>query len=81
MIYRIIIGGLAALLIAALVALVWSTGTIDSLKAENVRLGLDLRGCKARNANIEEDRKSDASVLDPGFVIPPSWFVQPATGD
>ena len=81
MIYRIIIGGLAALLIAAFVALVWSTGTIDSLKAENVRLGLDLRGCKARNANIEEDRKSDASVLDPGFVIPPSWFVQPDTGD
>lgn len=72
---RIIIAILSASLAAAMAWGVWASWGMGSLEAENLRLSLALASCQAREINIDQDRKSDATVFDPDFTIPDSWLL------
>jgi hypothetical protein len=50
--------------------------TVDSLRAESDALRGSLAGCNARVDDITKDRKSDATVTDPGaFDVPDGWLL------
>ena len=76
-----------ALVVAALSGLVGVLGWVALLQIENSALAMDvaaLKGrialCDARTGNIIEDRKSDATVTDPGnYDVPDRWLL-PETG-
>ncbi|WP_185959112.1 hypothetical protein [Thalassovita litoralis] len=75
------------LLVAAFCGLSAALGWVILLQIENSALAMDvaaLKGrialCDARTGNIIEDRKSDATVTDPGnYDVPDRWLL-PETG-
>lgn len=81
MIKDVTIGVLLTALIAAIGFNVWTSWGIADIRQDNAQLRFALGACDARNANIDEDRNSDATALDPDFVIPPRWIMPPAGGN
>lgn len=71
------------LVITALSILAGAFGWITLLQSENNALATDvavLKGkialCDARTDNIIEDKKSDATVTDPGnYIVPDRWLL------
>lgn len=71
------------LLAAALLGALSLAGVVYTQGRAITRLETDLQSargrlaeCSGRVQNIEEDRESDASVLDPGFTVPDRWLRQ-----
>jgi len=53
----------------------WFQASAARLRAENKVLSARLFACDARSANLEEDKKSDATVNDPSeFDVPDHWL-------
>jgi hypothetical protein len=72
--------GPSALAVLALAGGVWWVSslvrTVDSLRVDNDALRGSLAGCNARVDDITNDRKSDATVTDPGaFDVPDGWLL------
>ena len=69
---------LGAGLVAALLGLLWNTKRLEDRVAQ---LRFEQAACLARQTDLLEDIRSDATVTDPrNFDVPERWLVQPRGG-
>lgn len=69
----------ALLALSASVALNgWQRHINASVTADNERLSASLATCSARIKNIQEDKESDATVIDPNDYVVPDIWMRPA---
>lgn len=72
------VGGLAVVSVGLTVALAMNR---DRLKSEIAALKGELNTCAARNQNLIEDKKSDATVNDPrDYDVPDRWLMPETDG-